>query len=189
MSVPQYDPPPRSSGGSTLLVIALVILIVIVVACGGLCGGCYFLGRQAANRAGEALESLAENLPLLQAMTAAQVAVMSDAQVIDRLGEPVTLTSMPARQGQGPLNPRGETLQFDIEGPKGKAIASAVATAEGNNYRLQKIAVTFSDGSVVDVPVPEDGGIGEPLSPPEDAGAIPLDPELNSPIEPPPQAP
>ena len=183
MSVPEYDPPRRSSGGSNWLVVVGVILLLIVLACGGICGGCVYLGRQAANQVGNAVEKMAENLPLMPAMMAAQLAVTSDPQVIDRLGEPVSLTSSPARQGEGKLKPAGETIQFDLAGPRGKGIASAVATSTGAEYRVVKITVTFADGSVVDVPPPEDqSGFGVP-QPMEETGTIPIDPELNAPIE------
>jgi hypothetical protein len=183
MSASQHDPQ-NSSSGSTWLTVALVVLVLIVLACGGLCAGCIYVGRQAANQAGKAFEQIAESLPLMQAMVAAQLAVTSDPQVIDRLGEPVTLTSSPARQGAGKLKPAGETFQFVLTGPKGKGIASAVATSSGAEYRVVKITVTFEDGSVVEVQPPEDqSGFGNLPPPTEETGTIPIDPELNAPIE------
>lgn len=204
MSAPEYQTPPSSSGGgSSWLVILLVVLGLIVVVCGGICGGCIYMGRQAVNQAGKAMGEFAEGLQLMPAMVAAQQAVVSDQQVIDRLGEPVQLVSMGARQGKGKLQPAGETFQFDVSGPKGKAIASCVATnTDGTQFRAVKITVTFTDGSVVEVtppedqtfdpanmpPVPETPADGsypnDPAVPSEpDSGEIKLDPELNSPIE------
>src|SRR6185369_10980664 len=89
---------------------------------------------------------------LTPAYAAAQKAVTTNAQVIDRLGEPIEMNTEPQRQSAGELNPRGETFQFDVKGPKGIGIVSAVATAPDrqSQFRAGKITVTFADGSVID---------------------------------------
>jgi hypothetical protein len=83
--------------------------------------------------------------------------VTTNAQVIDRLGEPMEMNTWPQRQSAGELKPGGETFQFDVKGPKGVGIVSAVATAPDRQspFHAAKITVTFSDGSVIDVTPPD----------------------------------
>jgi flagellar basal body-associated protein FliL len=157
MSAPsQFSPPPQSSGGgSSALKIILIILAVLLIGCGGLCAGCLYVAGRTAKEAGKAFEEFAK---LGTAYANTQSAVTSDPQVIDRLGEPIEMTSQAKRQNTGEYNTSGETFQFDIKGPKGTAIVSAVATAPDKNspFKVTKITVTFSDGSVVDVQPPSE---------------------------------
>lgn len=151
-----YGQPPQRSGGSNVLMILLVIAGVVLLACAGVCGGCLFIGQRAAKEMEKGAGEFANTLQLTPAYAAAQNAVSSDPQVAGRLGGPITTTSTPQRQGSGNLKATGETFQFDIQGPKGTGIVSGIATADGTNWRATKITVTFSDGSVVDVPAPDD---------------------------------
>ena len=175
--------PPSQSGASGWLVVLLVVALLIVLVCGGLCGGCIYLGRQAAVQVGKAAGEFGAFMAMVPAYAATQQAVDNDPQVIDRLGEPIKTLAMPQRQNTGELKPAGETFQYDIEGPKGTAIVSGVATAESPTgpWRVSTIRVTFSDGSVITVPAPE--------VQPADAQfkaqdmQIQLPPELNEPIE------
>ena len=155
MSVPNYEPPPRKSGGGWLTVL-LVVLLLIVLSCAGLCGGCYVVGRNVSRQASKSLEEGLEYLQLMPAFVATQQAVMADPQVKDRLGDPIEVPAMPTRKTEGKLNPKGETFQFDISGPKGTAIVSGVATKEGELFRAQTITVTFADNSVVNIEPPDD---------------------------------
>lgn len=174
---------PSQSGGSSWLTVLLVVLLLLVLTCGGLCGGCIYLGRQAAVQVGKAAQEFAEYVALMPAFAATQQAVDNDPQVIDRLGQPIATLAMPTRQNAGPLQPAGETFQYDIRGPKGTAIVSGVATAESPTgpWRASTITVTFSDGSLVTVPAPAD-------QPPQgnfrtETGEIQLPPDLHEPIE------
>jgi hypothetical protein len=128
---------------------------VILLGCAGICGGCLYVAGRTANQAGKLIE---ETVKLGGAYVTTESAVRGDQQVIDRLGEPMEMTSQPKRQNTGEYNPSGETFQFDIKGAKGTAIVSAVATApdKASAFKVTKITVTFSDGSVVDVPPPSD---------------------------------
>jgi hypothetical protein len=155
----QYSPPPQQSGGggTSVLVIVLIILGVLLVVCGGLCAGCvYFVGRSAT----VVQKGIAEGIKFVQlapAYSEAQEAVAANQQVIDRLGEPIepVVSASPFRhEGKGELNKSGETIQFDVKGPKGTGIVSVVATGDADNiFHPAKITVTFGDGAVVDVPV------------------------------------
>jgi hypothetical protein len=175
--------PPPQSGGSSWLTIFMVVLLLMLLTCGGLCGGCLYLGQRAVVEGGKQAEQFIGYLALTPAFVATQRAVDSDPQVIDRLGQPITTPAMPARQNQGALNPSGETFQYDIRGPKGAAIVSGVATAESSAgpWRVETITVTFSDGSVVTVPAPEDQPVGGAFR--ADDTQIQLPPELHDPIE------
>jgi Cytochrome oxidase complex assembly protein 1 len=163
----QFGPPPQQSGGggTSVLVIVLIVLGVLFVVCGGLCAGCVFVARKASVEIGKGLEEGLKSLQLAAAFAEAQEAVASNQQVIDRLGEPIEpAPAVPPfrHEGKGKLNKSGETIQFDVKGPKGTGIVSVVATADGDLFHPAKITVTFSDGSVVDVPV-------KPAEPPAEA--------------------
>jgi hypothetical protein len=153
MSYPnQFGPPeqPSGGGGSVLLWVLLIVGLIVLLVCGGLCAGCYV----AVQRASKAIEEGMEQAPLWIVYFETQSAVEQDPQVIDRLGEPIEPDTY-RRSVQGPLQRGGETIQYDITGPRGKAIVSAVAVAEAQDaWRVSKITVTFEDGSVVDVPPP-----------------------------------
>jgi Cytochrome oxidase complex assembly protein 1 len=170
-----------NSGGSSWLIVLLVILLLLVVTCAGLCGGCVYLGRQAAVQVGKAAQEFVGFLQLVPAYAATQQAVDNDPQVIDRLGQPIATQAMPTRQSTGDLNPQGDTFQYDIRGPKGTAIVSGVATADGGPWRVSTITVKFEDGSLVTVPVPADQPSQGTFR--TENGEIQLPPELNEPID------
>jgi hypothetical protein len=155
----QYSPPPQQSGGggTSVLVIVLVILGVLVVVCGGVCAGCFYLVGKSATVVQKGIEEGVKFVQLTVAYKEANLAVMNDEQVTGRLGEPiepVEATSLFRHEGTGPLKKSGETFQFDVKGPKGTGIVSVVATGDNeNNFHPAKITVTFTDGTVVDVPV------------------------------------
>ena len=158
MSSPsQFGPSPQQSGGggSSVLVIVLIILGVMLLACAGLCGGCYLVARRAGESISKGVEEGIKIALLSPAFAEAEESATSNAEVIQRLGEPVELKTFPQRQGSGELNRAGETIQFDIKGTKGTAIVSAVATSAAVNepFHVAKITVTFSDGSVIDIPL------------------------------------
>jgi Cytochrome oxidase complex assembly protein 1 len=157
----QFGPPPHpSGGGNSVLVIVLVIFGVLFVVCGGLCAGCVYLAGQAKTVVQQGIEEGVKFVQLAAVFAEAQQAVAANQQVIDRLGEPIELAGgvSPFRhEGQGKLNKSGETIQFDVKGPKGTGIVSVVATAGDDAiFHAAKITVTFADGSVVDVPVAEE---------------------------------
>ena len=104
----------------------------------------------------QACSSPKQVVKLSGAYLAAENAVSHDPKVIERLGEPIAKSSDPKRQNPGELKPSGETFQFDIKGPKGTGIVSAVATAPDKTtpYKVTKITVTFADGAAIDVQPP-----------------------------------
>jgi hypothetical protein len=175
--------PPPKSGGSSWLVVLLVILGLLVITCAGLCGGCIYVGQRAAVQVGKSVNEAASYFVLMPAFAATQEAVDHDSQVIDRLGQPLESIQMPQRQSAAPLNPKGETFQYDIRGPKGTAIVSGVATADvpTGPWRVSTITVTFSDGSVVTVPVPDEQPTDRIFQP--TGSSIELPPDLHAPIE------
>jgi len=164
----QYGPPSQQSGGggTSVLMIVLIVLGVLVVMCAGLCGGCYLVVRRAGTEIGKGLEEGIKYVQLTPAYVEAQQAVASHQPVIDRLGEPIEPSGDAApfrHEGKGALNKSGETIQFDVKGPKGTGIVSVVATAGDDAiFHPAKITVTFSDGAVVDVPV----AAANPATPP-----------------------
>ena len=158
-------------------------MLLLLLTCGGLCGGCIYVGQRAAVQVGKAAQEIAEFVALVPAFAATQQAVDNDPQVIDRLGQPIESLAMPTRQNPGKLNPQGETFQYDIRGPKGTAIVSGVATAESPTgpWRVSTITVTFADGSLVTIPAPADQPQQATFQ--TETGTIELPPELHEPIE------
>jgi hypothetical protein len=156
MSAPN-QPGPSSGGGSSVLAIVLIVVGVILLACAGICGGCLYVAGKGASAVNKGIEEGLKQLQLATAYAATEAAVQQNEQVKARLGEPVT-AEPPQRQGTGDLKLSGETFQFDIKGPNGTAIVSAVATASSKDspFKVTKITVTFADGSVVDVAPPSE---------------------------------
>lgn len=154
----QFSPPPQQSGGgSSVLVIVLIILGVLFVVCGGLCAGCvYFVGKSA-TVVQKGIEEGFKTIQLTVAYGETLELVSDYESIVDRLGEPVEpVAAMPPfrHENKGQLNKSGETIQFDVKGPKGTGIVSVVATGDAEGmFHPAKITVTFTDGSVVDVPV------------------------------------
>src|SRR6185295_10055273 len=101
MSVPsQFGPPPHQSGGGgrTVLVVVLIVLGLMLLGCAGLCAGCYVVARRAGESVSKGLQEGLRMVLLTPAYAAAQEAVTTNAQVIDRLGEPIEMNTEPQRQ-------------------------------------------------------------------------------------------
>jgi hypothetical protein len=161
MSVPgQYDPPPQKSGGTYVLNIVLIVLAVLILGCGGLCAGCLVIANRAGTAFKASLEEGLQSMQLAVVYTQAMESVKENAAVVERLGEPIAPADEGEgikwpykRQGTGELNPDGETLQFDVKGPKGKGIVTALAKPDSEGlYRATNITVMFDDSSSIDVP-------------------------------------
>lgn len=157
MSTPsQFGSPPKpSSGGTSILKIVLIILLLMALGCAGTCAGCVWLAKQGADAAGKVAQEEMQQRQLSAAYDTTEGAVRGDSQVTERLGTPLEVTP-PKRQGEGPLKPEGETFQFDVTGPKGTAIVSAVAVGTGGTFTVTTISVKLSDGTTLDVKPPTD---------------------------------
>ncbi len=105
---------------------------------------------------------------LAPAYSAAVDAVAEDRQVVEKLGEPIeTLTESEKlfrREKTGDWDGSDERFEFDIRGPKGKAVVRVVAGLPLNSgapgfvggVRPTSIVVTMNDGSEVIVALPAD---------------------------------
>ncbi len=144
---PAPQPPRSGGGGMSVLVIVLIILGLLVLLCAGLCGGCVYAVRKGA-------ESGAAYVELLPSMQRAESAVVSDPQVIAKLGEPVAMSGAFARDGSGELAPGGEDFHFTVQGPNGTGNVKATARQESGTWRVTTITVQTSDGSTFSVPPP-----------------------------------
>jgi hypothetical protein len=172
MSVPgQYDPPPPKSGGTSVLKIVLIVLAVLILGCGGLCAGCLVIAKKAGTAFKASLEEGLQSMQLAVVFAQATEAVKENAAVVERLGEPITPADSDEgikwpykRQGVGELNPAGETLQFDVKGPKGKGIVTALAKPDSEGlYKATKITVMFDDASSIEVPLKVDAVDDKPV--------------------------
>ena len=161
MSMPgQVEPQlPRSSGSSALKIV-LIILAIMLVVCGGLCAGCLVVAQRAGTAFKTTLEESLQSMQLAVVFGEAMQVVKENAAVAERLGEPIEAADEPGRgewpykrQGEGDLKPDGETLQFDVKGPKGKGIVTVLAKRDSEGlYRPVTITVMFEDASSIDVP-------------------------------------
>jgi hypothetical protein len=188
MSAPtQFNSPPQQPGGGSGRAIAIVIVAVAGVSmfcCTGVCAGLIFYAARSKTIA-QVSTSIQDQMPasvvandwmvtemLTRAYTMALDAVVADKRVIERLGEPIEPNNEPdklfRRERTGGLSPGGEeeTIEFDISGPKGKAIVDVVTGAAKTpafSYpwaRAAKITVKLADGTKIDVPPPkEENGI------------------------------
>jgi hypothetical protein len=170
---------PSGGGGSSVLTILLIVGIILLLICGGLCAGCYVV----AQRTGAAIGQGLEQAPLIFVHLQAAAAVSSNPEAIEKLGEPIEPQSY-TRSATGPLQPAGETLQFDVKGPKGSGIVSVVATKNGESWEPSKITLTLQDGTVIDIP-PSDSNMGDSSFPvpQEEFGSDVPSPDL-TPVEP-----
>jgi hypothetical protein len=104
---------------------------------------------------------------LAQVYTTALDTVVTDEQVVERLGEDVGVdidaAELYRRPNSGPLE-KVETIEFEIAGSKGKGTVTVSVTGSESmdlNTSLQftKIAVTLSDGSTIEVPLPRNQAV------------------------------
>ena len=112
---------------------------------------------------------------LARAYTKALDAVAADTKVMQRLGEPIEASSdsekLFRRERSGTLSPIGEDekFEFDVSGPKGKAVVhvtsnmarqgpmsvpASLYSPEG--FEPLKITVKFADGSEMEVKPPKE---------------------------------
>ena len=148
--------PPQRSGGSRTLVTILIIAGVLLVACAGICGGCVFVMQRAVRQG--ALEGGAF-IELAPVMSSVESAVSDDAQVKQRLGEPVQVTSTGKRVNTGEVNPVHESFTIGISGPNGTATVTGHATKVDGAWKVTQIEVQPSEGEKFEVAPPE----GAPL--------------------------
>lgn len=84
----------------------------------------------------------------------ALTAVQDDAQVKQRLGEPIRSASWLPQGSINVSDDRGDAnLTFRVQGPKGKATVNALARRIGGQWGLTSLTVTYPDGEreVIDV--------------------------------------
>ena len=161
MSMPgQYEPPPPKSGGTSVLKIVLIVLAVLTVEAAAYAR----LSRDRQSGTERAFKaSLEEGMQSMQldaVDTQAMESADENAAVVERLGKPIAADEGEGikwpykRQGNGELNPDGETLQFDVKGPKGKAHRDRARQARFRRHVLRQpmITVMFDDASSIDVP-------------------------------------
>ena len=175
--------PSAALSGGTIVALALGAIVATLL-CGGIVGGTILW---TVTRAPEMLEQA--NLPvpgfappaptraavndwwidrvLAQVYTTALDTVVTDEQVVERLGEDVGVdidaVELYRRQETGPLA-KVETIEFEIAGSKGKGTVTVSVTGSENmeldtNLQFTEITVTLSDGSTIDVPLPSNQAV------------------------------
>ncbi len=145
---PGPAPQPSGGGGMSVLMILLIIGGVLLLVCAGVCGGCVLVASRTVQEVGSAIQ-------LGPVYAQATEVVITDAAVIEKLGDPVTPTSLPIREGSGELKPAGETFNFEISGPNGTAKVKASALQDAGSWKITVITVTAADGTTINVSPPE----------------------------------
>jgi len=183
-NTPQQHVPSRglSAGAVTALVIGALLASVTVF---GLCAGLVFLGFPQARESLERAElpdpqTMMTPAPLValnpdpndwwtqrvlsDVYTAALDKVVADPAVIEQLGDPIetdiAAPTLYRRANLGGLTPGGETIEFDVQGSKGKGVVRVVVTGAGVQMgampiQFREFNVTLEDGSVIEVAPPE----------------------------------
>jgi hypothetical protein len=196
---------PGGSGGHVVLIVVLVVLGTMFVACGILCGGLVLVYRvaqphieeasaRAARRARDVARQAADpaaqpswvnewmvNRTLGPVYSTALDAVATNEKVMEQLGDPIEPVEQPdptllfRRTNSGDISGEAETIEFDVKGPKGTAVARVIAgmpatdsppAAPGSfpdQFRVEKITVTLKDGTTIDVPPPKDQSAFSPI--------------------------
>ena len=158
---PAFGPLPQKPAGSNRnLVIVLVSVGVASMLCcgGGVCGGLLFVVGRSKTTLAQMKASLQEQLPaplvaprweqdwmvmehLTRAYTTALDAAAADKQVIEHLGQPVEplfeADTLFRRERTGTLSQQDETIEFDVQGPKGKGLVrveSGTATGPPGSF-------------------------------------------------------
>jgi hypothetical protein len=194
MSTPtQFGLPQHQPGGNNNRILAIVLVtmgLAGMLCCGGgICGGVLFSVVRSSPAVQQVTTSIQSKLPqpqpsmtsgwdwmameqLARAYTMALDAVVADKQVIEKLGKPVQPVieseQLFRRERNGALSNEEEAIEFDIAGPKGKAVVRVVgvaATGPPGAYpwsQAKKITVTLSDDTEIDVPVPAEKAQLEP---------------------------
>jgi hypothetical protein len=108
-------------------------------------------------------------------------AVATNEKVMEQLGDPIEPVEQPdptllfRRTNSGDISGEAETIEFDVKGPKGTAVARVIAgmpatdsppAAPGSfpdQFRVEKITVTLKDGTTIDVPPPKDQSAFSPI--------------------------
>lgn len=151
---PQQNPPssPPPSSGSSFVKVLLIILIVVLILCGGLCGGCIYVGRQAAQKVAE-LATIGQDIQ--NAAGPANNSIRNSEAVKEKFGEELELSpALPDLPKITDFKDRSNVpFIVTIKGSKGEGIAHCRAGEDSGRWKILEIKVTGPDGAVIDVPI------------------------------------
>jgi len=174
----------QSSGAWTIALVVLAVLGVAMLVC---CGGLGVLGALFYTRAEKAAAGVKAAIrqpaqpplvapawqgewvamaQLAPAYSAALDAVAEDRQVVEKLGEPIETVNesekLFRRERTGDWDGSDETFEFELQGPKGKAVVRVVAGMPmspgapgfGGGVRPKSIVVVLEKGTEISVMLP-----------------------------------
>ncbi|MEX2176610.1 MAG: cytochrome c oxidase assembly factor Coa1 family protein [Pirellulaceae bacterium] len=150
---PNLPPPQRSSGGGSVLMIVLIVVGVLLLTCAGICGGCIYVMQVGMQEAGTEIGAIIELTPTTK--RAVEIA-KTDPQVLDRLGNPIAAVGVPVRDGQGEIDPVHESFHVDLRGSQESGKLVGHATKVQGAWKLTELTVECSDGTKLNVPLPEE---------------------------------
>ena len=169
-------PPPKEQrrNSGTLLAAIVIAIVLMAIGCAGACAGFFYF---ATPRVQVALQRANVRLPdvglpnvaarqdandwmttrmLSEVYTRSLAVVVANKEVIERLGEPlqtdIEAEELYRRINIGAFDNRGETIEFDILGSKGKGVVTVESKDQVN---IEKITVKFDDDSTLEVPPPD----------------------------------
>jgi len=180
--------------------VLLSVGITSTICCAGICGGVFIYISRSGKTIKQVAASIQQQMPappatpipgwaedwmvmemLAKAYTKAIDAVAADKRVIERLGEPIEAASdsekLFRRGRSGSLSPIGEDekFEFDISGPKGKAMVRVISNMpqqgpvsvpaslySPEGFQPLKITVKFEDSSEIEVTPPKEESEPQP---------------------------
>ena len=130
--------------------------LAVLLVCGGLCAGVAFWG--------------VGRIKHLEPYKMAFAQVRNDAQVIERLGQPIEDATLVPSGEVNFQNDRGDAnFGFKVAGPNGRANVRAQARLIDGIWGLSTLEVTFDDGQRISLPVGADAGLDDaPMWSPDD---------------------
>jgi len=189
----QFGPPPQQPGGGhVVLIVLLSVGLASMFCCVGACGGLSLVNYRAPQAFAKVTTSIQQQMPaplvapnwaddwiamemLARAYTTSLDTVAADKQVIERLGQPIEPENesdqLFRRERKGNVTAEDETIEYDIQGPQGKAVVRVVSNMAARapvspyspeGFRPKKITVKFSDDSEIEVKSPNQENGPEP---------------------------
>ncbi len=159
---PYNEPPPRKSSNAWVWILVLALFVPMLL-CAGLCGGLMLLrvktvevaeqhAQQEVEEARRAATEAAREAGQMPASFQASLKrVQLDTDVQAKLGEPIRQTgSSKFRSQKGPDGSSVE-LDYEVQGPNGKASVQGVAVEIDDQWWFEKLDVTCEDGETIDL--------------------------------------
>jgi len=189
---PGQQQPAGGGGGSVVLLVLLSVGAVSLLCCAGVCGGLSFVYYRTPRALAKVRAAIDEQITatlvapnwaedwiamemLARAYTASLDVVAAYKEVIERLGRPIEPENesdqLFRRERKGNVTAEDEKIEYDIRGPKGKAVVRVVSNMSARapispyssqGFQPKQFTVVLSDGSEIEVKPPVESTEPEP---------------------------